>query len=191
MFLVYIGQTGKELNRSWALRSQKDATYRNTWKQKIRGKDVTVKEPLMRMLFCLYYFGCLHTQTFLRLADVQTTQDTDLIAELDLWALKILCIDNLTTLNDGFWLMFVWFSGNPVLSSAKSDTVSKINFLTHWPRALVDEKIHRPSIFFTGKNNKSPLCVTYIYVSVHFIEIIRYYVEYKWREENRAKFKAK
>ena len=50
--------------------------------------------------------------------------------------------------------------------------VSEINFLTHQPRALLDEKIHQPSMLFTSQNNELPFCVTYTFVLVHFIEIM-------------------
>ncbi len=34
----------------------------------------------------------------------------------------------------------------------KGGSVSEINFLTHQPRGVVDEKIHQPSIFFISQN---------------------------------------
>lgn len=52
-------------------------------------------------------------------------------------------------------------------------TESEINFLTHQPRGLIAEK---------SKNNNLPFCV-----SVHVIEIISYYNEYKFKEEAQAK----
>lgn len=85
-----------------------------------------------------------------------------------------------------------FFSCKHELSAATIDvyslyTVSQINYLTHRPKGLVDEKIHQPSIFLPAK------IVNCLFVSrIHLCQYIsRYYVEYKLKEETRAKFETK